>query len=54
MPVRLDSRLVLLGGGLGKPTTPVIEVGAPKKITVIVSEGKDLEIKEKRCKEEAL
>jgi len=46
VPVRLDSRLVLLGGGLGKPTTQVIEVRATKKITVIVSEGKDLAIKE--------
>jgi len=31
---------------LAKQTTPVIEVGAAKKITVIVSEGKELEIKE--------
>lgn len=32
---------------LAKQATPVIEVGATKHITVIVSEGKDLEIKEK-------
>jgi conjugal transfer pilus assembly protein TraB len=32
---------------LAKQATPVIEVGATKKITVVVSEGKDLEIKEK-------
>jgi len=31
---------------LVKQTTPVIEVGAAKKITVIISEGKELEIKE--------
>jgi conjugal transfer pilus assembly protein TraB len=31
---------------LAKQTTPVIEVAATKKITVIVSEGKDLEIKD--------
>ncbi|WP_319549531.1 TraB/VirB10 family protein [Desulfogranum marinum] len=31
---------------LAKQTTPVIEVGAAKKITVIVSEGKELEIRE--------
>lgn len=31
---------------LAKQTTPVIEVGASKKITVIVSEGKELEIGE--------
>ena len=33
---------------LAKQTTPVIEVAATKKVTVIVSEGKDLEIKDKR------
>ncbi len=33
---------------LAKQATPVIEVGATKHITVIVSEGKDLEIKEKK------
>ncbi|EKD39763.1 MAG: hypothetical protein ACD_75C00302G0015 [uncultured bacterium] len=32
---------------LAKQATPVIEVGATKKITVVISEGKDLEIKEK-------
>ena len=31
---------------LAKQTTPVIEVGATKKITVIISEGKDLQIRE--------
>jgi len=31
---------------LAKQTTPVIEVGAAKKITVIISEGKDLKIRE--------
>ncbi len=31
---------------LVQQTTPVIEVGATKKVTVIVSEGKDLEIRE--------
>lgn len=31
---------------LAKQTTPVIEVAANKKITVIISEGKELEIKE--------
>ncbi len=31
---------------LAKQTTPVIEEGASKKITVIISEGKELEIKE--------
>ncbi|MGB3211265.1 MAG: TraB/VirB10 family protein [Desulforhopalus sp.] len=31
---------------LAKQATPVIEVGAAKKITVIVSEGKELEIRE--------
>jgi conjugal transfer pilus assembly protein TraB len=31
---------------LAKQTTPVIEVGASKRITVIVSEGKELEIAE--------
>ncbi|MGB3222853.1 MAG: TraB/VirB10 family protein [Desulforhopalus sp.] len=31
---------------LAKQATPVIEVGASKKITVIVSEGKELEIRE--------
>lgn len=31
---------------LAKQATPVIEVGAAKEITVIVSEGKELEIKE--------
>ena len=29
---------------LVKQSTPVIEVGAAKKITVIISEGKELEI----------
>ncbi len=33
---------------LAKQTTPVIEVAATKKITVIVSEGKDLEIKDNK------
>jgi len=31
---------------LAKQATPVIEVGAAKKVTVVVSEGKELEIKE--------
>ncbi|BCO09253.1 hypothetical protein GF1_16290 [Desulfolithobacter dissulfuricans] len=31
---------------MAKQATPVIEVGASKKITVIISEGKELEIKE--------
>lgn len=31
---------------LAKQTTPVVEVGATKKVTVVVSEGKELEIKE--------
>ena len=31
---------------LAKQATPVIEVGASKKITVIISEGKELEIRE--------
>ncbi len=31
---------------LAKQATPVIEVGATKKVTVIISEGKELEIKE--------
>lgn len=31
---------------LVKQTTPVIEVGATKKITVVISEGKELEIRE--------
>lgn len=31
---------------LVKQTTPVIEVGAAKKITVVISEGKELEIRE--------
>jgi hypothetical protein len=31
---------------LAKQATPVIEVGAAKEITVIVSEGKELEIRE--------
>ena len=31
---------------LAKQTTPVIEVAATKKVTVIVSEGKELEIKD--------
>lgn len=31
---------------LAKQTTPVIEVGATKKITVVISEGKELEIRE--------
>jgi len=38
---------------LAKQSTPVIEVGATKKITVIVSEGKELEIKE-NTRDEAL
>ena len=33
---------------LARQTTPVIEVAATKKITVIVSEGKDLEIKDNK------
>jgi len=33
---------------LAKQTTPVIEVAATKKVTVIVAEGKELEIKDKR------
>ena len=33
---------------LVKQTTPVIEVGAAKKVTVIVSEGKELEIRDIR------
>ncbi len=33
---------------LAKQATPVIEVGAAKKITVIISEGKDLEIRERK------
>ncbi|MCK9293500.1 MAG: TraB/VirB10 family protein [Desulfobulbaceae bacterium] len=33
---------------LAKQTTPVIEVAATKKITVIVSEGKELEIKDNK------
>lgn len=33
---------------LAKQATPVIEVGAAKKITVIVSEGKELEIKDNK------
>ncbi|MBU0665268.1 MAG: TraB/VirB10 family protein [Proteobacteria bacterium] len=37
---------------LAKQTTPVIEVAATKKITVIVSEGKDLEIKENKRDQE--
>jgi len=31
---------------LAKQATPVIEVGAAKKVTVVISEGKELEIKE--------
>ncbi len=31
---------------LAKQATPVIEVGAAKKITVVISEGKELEIRE--------
>jgi len=31
---------------LAKQATPVIEVGASKKITVVISEGKELEIRE--------
>ncbi len=31
---------------LAKQATPVIKVGASKKITVIISEGKELEIRE--------
>ncbi len=31
---------------LARQTTPVIEVGASKEITVIISEGKELEIME--------
>jgi conjugal transfer pilus assembly protein TraB len=37
---------------LAKQTTPVIEVAATKKITVIVSEGKELEIKENKRDQE--
>ncbi|MDO8948264.1 MAG: TraB/VirB10 family protein [Desulfocapsaceae bacterium] len=37
---------------LAKQTTPVIEVAATKKVTVIVSEGKDLEIKENKRDQE--
>jgi len=33
---------------LAKQTTPVIEVAATKKVTVIVAEGKDLEIKDNK------
>jgi conjugal transfer pilus assembly protein TraB len=33
---------------LVKQTTPVIEVGAAKKVTVIVAEGKELEIRDIR------
>lgn len=33
---------------LAKQATPVVEVAATKKVTVIVSEGKELEIKDKR------
>jgi conjugal transfer pilus assembly protein TraB len=33
---------------LAKQTTPVIEVAATKKVTVIISEGKDLEIKDNK------
>jgi conjugal transfer pilus assembly protein TraB len=36
---------------LAKQTTPVVEVAATKKITVIVSEGKDLEIKDNKREE---
>jgi len=36
---------------LVKQTTPVIEVGAARKITVIVSEGRELEIKEMKNSE---
>ena len=36
---------------LAKQATPVIEVGATKHITVVISEGKDLEIKEKKPQE---
>jgi conjugal transfer pilus assembly protein TraB len=31
---------------LAKQTTPIIEVGASKEITVVISEGKELEIRE--------
>jgi len=37
---------------LAKQTTPVVEVAATKKITVIVSEGKDLEIKDNKRDQE--
>jgi len=36
---------------LAKQATPVIEVGATKHITVVISEGKDLEIKDKKPQE---
>ncbi len=36
---------------MAKQTTPVVEVAATKKITVIVSEGKDLEIKDNKREE---
>jgi conjugal transfer pilus assembly protein TraB len=36
---------------MAKQTTPVVEVVATKKITVIVSEGKDLEIKDNKREE---
>ena len=32
---------------LAKQATPVIEVGAAKKITVVISEGKELTIRER-------
>jgi conjugal transfer pilus assembly protein TraB len=31
---------------LAKQATPVIEVGAAREVTVVISEGKELEIKE--------
>ena len=48
--VRKVRNILLENGGfymeLAKQTTPVIEVAATKKVTVIVSEGKELEIKD--------
>ena len=37
---------------LAKQATPIIEVGASKKVTVVISEGKELEIKD--CEREGL
>lgn len=39
---------------LAKQATPVIEVGATKHITVVISEGKDLEIKDKKSQDYAV